>query len=125
MVMNVVRQAGVPSEHLPIEGQATYGRSNLRTKDTGLPFIVFISQRDDARHAARVKWSLTPRVTFSEMGSYSVEPFEHKAGERLPHPEEMKLKLWVGLNKDVLLGYWDGDIEYTQDAIERLKSIET
>lgn len=104
-------------------GQATYGMSNLRQDTTGLPFIVFISQRDDARHAARVKWSPGPKVKLDEMGAYAIDPFAHKAGPRLDGKDERQLEAWVALNAAVLQGYWDGDIDFTQDAIAQLQKI--
>ena len=105
------------------QGQATYGMSNLRTKTTGLPFIIFISQRDDARHAARVKWSRGPKVSKDEMGSYAIAPFAHKVGPRLDENGEEQLRQWISLNEDVLRRYWDAEIAFTEDAIEQLKSI--
>ncbi len=33
------------------------------------------------------------------------------------------LKKWVELNYDVLTGYWDGDVEYTENAIAALKPL--
>jgi hypothetical protein len=33
------------------------------------------------------------------------------------------LKKWVELNNDVVLNYWDGEIEYTEGAIAALKPI--
>ncbi len=104
-------------------GQATFGMSNLRPDSTGLPFIVFISQKDDARHAARVKWSPQSKVKRDALGSYALSPFSHKAGPQLDRKDEAMLERWVDLNHDVLQRYWDGDIEYTQDAIEQLKKI--
>ena len=106
-----------------VEGQATYGMTNLRPDRTGLPFIVFISQRDDARHAARVKVSPTPKVKADEMGSYSVAPFAHRAGRTLSSTEARALEAWVTLNLDVIQRYWDGDIEYTEDALALLRPV--
>jgi hypothetical protein len=106
-----------------VAGQATYGMSNLRPKTTGLPFILFISQRDDARHAARVKWSPMPKVVSSLMGSYALDPFVHTAGPRLDAKDEALLQRWVMLNRDVLQRYRDGDISFTEDAVEQLKPI--
>lgn len=106
-----------------VEGQATYGLANLRPDRTGLPFIVFISQRDDARHAARVKVSPAPRVRSDQMGSYSIAPFSYRAGQALSPAEERALEAWVALNRDVLQRYWDGDIEFTEDAIALLQPI--
>ena len=106
-----------------VAGQATYGMANLRSERTGLPFIVFISQRDDARHAARVKVSPNPKVAKDRMGSYSVSPFEHKAGTRLSGAEERDLERWIALNRTVLEDYWDGAIEYTEDALALLRAL--
>ena len=106
-----------------VEGQATWGMANLRPERTGLPFIVFISQRDDARHAARVKVSPAPKIMPDQMGSYAVSPFELKAGRGLSGGEERQLEAWVALNLDVLLRYWDGDIEYTEDALAQLRPV--
>ena len=33
------------------------------------------------------------------------------------------LRKWVDLNRDVLVRYWDGDIEYTEDAIQGLQAV--
>lgn len=104
-------------------GQATYGMSNLRTKTTGLPFVVFISQKDDAKHAARVKWSRGPKVTKDDMGSYAISPFAHTIGPRLDAADEERLRQWVSLNEDVLRRYWNAEIAFTEDAIEQLKPI--
>jgi hypothetical protein len=56
------------------QGQATFGMANLRHKTAGLPFVVFISQKDEARHAARVKVSPEPRVRPHVMSSYRFLP---------------------------------------------------
>lgn len=97
--------------------------ANLRQKTTGLPFIVFISQRDDARHAARIKVAAEPKVKLDAMGSYALEPFGFKAGTRLSSHEEVRLAAWIDLNRRVLQDYWDGVIEYTEDAIAGLQSL--
>ena len=112
-----------PSSKSGVHGQATYGMANLRQKTTGLSFIVFISQRDDARHAARVKVAAEPKVKPDEMGSYALEPFGYRAGMRLSSREEARLGAWIDLNRRVLQDYWDGVIEYTEDAIAGLKSL--
>jgi hypothetical protein len=105
------------------QGQATYGMANLRPATTGLSFIVFISQRDSASHAARVKVSREARVNASQLGSYSIDPFQHRAGPRLTSSEEGDLARWVSLNRSVLIDYWTGKILYTEEAISRLQRI--
>ena len=113
---------------LPMEGeqpqrQATFGMSNLRQRTTNLPFTVWISQKDGAQHGARVKVAAGPKVAPSQMGSYAVRPFRHTDGLKLSSYEERCLEFWIELNRDVLMAYWDGSIEYTQDAIEAIKPL--
>jgi hypothetical protein len=109
--------------HGDTQGQATFGMANLRQRTTGLPFIVFISQRDDARHAARVKVAPEPKVPSEAVGSYALDPFGFKAGRQLSSREEILLETWVALNRSVLQDYWDGVVEYTEDAIARIQSV--
>jgi hypothetical protein len=118
--MQVLRARSSRSE---AQGQATFGRANLRRKTTGLPFIVFISQKDEARHAARVKVSTEPRIRRDVMSSYSISPFEWKEGPRLASAEEKLLGRWIDVNARILLDYGSGEIEYTEDAIDQLKAI--
>ena len=118
--MQVLRTRASKSD---AQGQATFGMANLRRKTTGLPFIVFISQKDEARHAARVKVSPEPRMRPEEMSSYSVSPFEWKEGPRLANAEEKMLGRWIDVNARVLLDYWNGEIEYTEEAIDQLKAV--
>ena len=105
------------------EGQATYGMANLRTRTTGLPFVVFISQRGGARHDVRVKVAAGAKVRPEEMGSYQLRPFRYVGGIALSPHEETLLRRWVDANATVLVDYWEGRIEYTEDAIERIVAI--
>ena len=122
-----VRGLGTMNHQAPIwaeaAGQATFGMANLRQRTTGLPFIVFISQRDGASHGARVKVSQGPKVRPDQMGTYSISPFDHKGGLKLSSNDEARLKEWIDANLQVLKEYWDGDIDYTEDVIERLITV--
>lgn len=100
------------------QGQATFGMANLRSQRTGLPFIVFISQRD-----VRLKVSPNPKVRNAQMGSYALRPYRFVDGHRLSPSEERALEAWVEKNLDVLVRYWTGDIAYTEDALELLEAI--
>lgn len=57
------------------------------------------------------------------MGSYAVTPFGFKAGIRLSTGDELLLARWIELNHEIVRQYWDGEIEYTEDALSRLRSI--
>jgi hypothetical protein len=104
-------------------GQATFEMANLRPEQTGLPFVVFISQKDGARHDIRVKVSRGPKVLPHQMGTYARRPFRFEGGYQLSSAEEKQLEAWISQNQKVLEEYWDGDILYTSDAIERLVRI--
>ena len=46
---------------------------------------------------------------------------------QLPYADtERKLEMltrWIELNRDVLIKFWDGRIEYTEDVLAQLQSI--
>ena len=97
--------------------------ANLRPERTGLPFVVFISQRGDARHDMRVKIARSAKVRPSEMTTVALRPNVRVVRGRLDPTELAELTRWVALNRDVLVAYWDGDIEYTEDGISALKPV--
>lgn len=106
------------------QGQATYEMANLRPQTTGLPFVVWISQRAGARHDVRVKVAHSPRLKDpSDMGTYAVRPFRHVEGPPLASAEEDLLRRWIELNQQSLVDFWDGQIEYTEDVLKLLKRI--
>ena len=99
------------------EGQASYEMANLRRERTGLPFVVFISQRGGARHDIRVKVARGAKVRPSEMVTVAVRPNVRVIRGALDPRDLALLTRWITLNSDTLIKYRDGDIEYTEDAI--------
>lgn len=97
--------------------------ANLRPRTTNLPFVVWVSQRAGARHDVRVTVAPSAKVDPSHMGVYSVRPFAHVSGPRLSANEEKLLADWVGKNRAVLVGFWNADIEYTEDLIEKIQPV--
>jgi hypothetical protein len=105
------------------EGQALFEMANLRPERTGLPFVVFISQKGGARHDVRVKVAPGARVRPSEMVTVAVRPAVRVIRGSLEASDLALLRQWIELNRDVLVKYWDGVIEYTEDAIAALRPI--
>ena len=99
------------------EGQASYEMANLRRERTGLPFVVFISQRGGARHDVRVKVARGAKVRPSEMVTVAIRPRVRVIRGRLDPQDLALLEQWISRNVETLIKYWDGDIEYTEDAI--------
>lgn len=116
--MNILVPSGETSQ-----GQATFGMANLRRERTGLPFIVFISQKDGAKHDVRVKVSPAPKTRLDEMSCYALRPYRLMEGPGLGSSDEALLQAWIEKNLPVLVDYWDGSIEYTEDAVDALKRL--
>jgi len=97
--------------------------SNLPPKMTGLPFVVWISPRGFARHDARVKVSAGPKATH-DWATVSVRPEIELIHGSMRSADLELLRRWIELNRDVLVRFWEGDIEYTDEALAQIKSLE-
>jgi hypothetical protein len=106
------------------EGQASFDMANLRPERTGLPFVVFISQKGEARHDVRIKLARAAKVRPSEMITVAVRPVSRVIRGRINARELELVRRWIGVNETVLVDYWNGDIEYTEDALAAIKSIQ-
>jgi len=106
-----------------IAGQALFEVANLRPERTGLPFVVFISQRGGAWHDVRVKLARGAKVHPSDMITVAVRPTPRIIRGRLNTQEFDLVRRWIELNMDVLVDYWNGDTEYTEDALDAIKSV--
>src|SRR5712691_2790072 len=105
------------------EGQALFEMANLRPERTGLPFVVFISQKGGARHDVRVKLAPGAKVKPSEMVTVAIRPAVRIVRGDLDARYLALLTRWIELNRDTLVKYWEGDIEYTEDVMEALVPI--
>ena len=113
-----------PNRPAAAQGQALFDMANLRPEKTGLPFVVFISQRGGAPHDVRVKIAPGPKVRPSEMVTVALRPDTRIVRGRLDPSGLAVLRRWIELNRETLIKYWDGDIEYTEDAIAALQPID-
>jgi hypothetical protein len=96
--------------------------ANLTLKLTGLPFVVWILRRGNARHDVRVKLSPGPRF-ISDMTTVAIIPETRVIEGQMKTQDFAPLNQWIQLNRDVLIRYWDGDIEFTEAAIAAIRSI--
>ena len=99
-----------------------YLMANLSTRLTGLPFIVWISQRGNAKHDIRVKVSRGPMAVPEEMVSAGLRPAVHVVAGELKSEEFDALRSWMELNRDVLIRYWEGEL-LTDDALSQIKPV--
>lgn len=107
------------------EADDLFEMANLSPALTGLPMIVWISERGRALHDARVKVSLVHgrRARPDRTASVSVRPtVEVVAGPELGRRDLELVRQWVELNCDAILAYWDGDL-LTDEVIAKLKPV--
>ena len=107
------------------ETEDLFELANLSPALTGLPMIVWISERGRARHDARVKVSLVHgrRARPDRTASVSVRPtVEVVAGPDVDRRDLELVQRWVELNRDTIIAYWDGDL-LTDEVIARLKPV--
>lgn len=98
--------------------------SNLSPRQTGLPFVVWISPKAGARHDVRVKISPGPRAKLGDFITVTVRPEVREVGRsQLTAAQLEQIRCWVELNRDVLVQFWEGGIAYTEDVLAQLKPI--
>ncbi len=99
--------------------------ASLSPKRTGLPFVVWISPKAGAPPDDRVKVSPGPAVLRSDLVSVAIRPDVRVVGGKMTGTDLALLQKWVELNRDVIIKYWEGEIEYTEDAFAALRPIKT
>jgi len=102
--------------------EGLYEMANLFPKHTGLPFVVWISYKYGVQHDVRVKVSPGPKALPSQMISVALRPEVRVVEGKMKGSDLALLTKWIDLNHDVILKYWEGEID-TQDAIAGLKSL--
>lgn len=113
------------AERLAEADEDLFEMANLSPTLTGLPMVVWISERGGARHDVRVKVSLVRgrRARPDLTASVSVRPdVRVVAGPALDGEDLALVRRWVELNRDALVAYWEGDL-LTDEVIGRLKAV--
>ncbi len=98
--------------------------ANFREKSTGLPMVIWVSERGNAKHAPRIKVSTNnDKMIEGQTVSVSItEPAEIMAGVGLRSKDLQLVIKFIELNRSLLLDYWDSKID-TTDLVLDLKKI--
>jgi hypothetical protein len=104
-----------------VEDEDFYLMANLFPKHTGLPFVVWISERGGARHDIRVKVASGPKA-IPPMISVGIRPDVHVIEGKMNASDLALLRTWIEANRQTLIDYWEGQID-TVDAMARLRKI--
>jgi hypothetical protein len=95
--------------------------ANVHPRRTGLPFVVYISEKQ-GRHDVRVKVAAGSKAP-PFVASVSVRPeIDIVAGNLSAHDFGL-VRRWIEINRDVIIGYWDRTIEDTADALSALQPL--
>ncbi|HEX3520609.1 MAG TPA: hypothetical protein VHT52_00790 [Stellaceae bacterium] len=98
--------------------------ANLRPATTGLPMVVWVSERGLARHDLRVEVSAVhgARVQYASMATVAVRPAPRLVAGNLSAADLQAVSEWIRRNEAVLLAYWDSQID-TAELIQRLRPL--
>jgi hypothetical protein len=116
------------SDPLVIDAQfedAPYTMANLRPAFTGLPMVVWISERGNAQHDIRVKVCCVhgDKIQFNNTASVAVRPQPHLVPPGKLSPSDLQaVSRWINLNVDPIIAYWDGIID-TFEMMQRLRPL--
>ena len=115
-------------EQLPNpEEEDFFDMANLPPEVTGLPMVVWVSQRGRSRHDVRVKVSLVHgrRMNVDQTASVSVRPgVAVVAGPPLPKDDLEAVARWIGLNRKTIIEFWQERI-YTNELLAQLVPVDS
>lgn len=115
----------IPTNLNQLETQDLFEMANLRQTSTGLPMVIWVSERGYAQHRPRIKvaTSHSHKIDISNSVSVSItEPPEIMAGTGLSQTDLKLVQEYILLNKKALLEYWQGEID-TLELLEKLQKI--
>jgi hypothetical protein len=90
------------------ETEDLYEMATLDPKHTGLPMVMWVSERGHAQHDVRVKVSIShaPRINFCNTAIVGSQPFRIISG-RLTASDRQAVFGWIALNEVALIDYWN------------------
>jgi hypothetical protein len=98
--------------------------ANLFPDDTGLPMVVWASERGHARHDVRIKVSLShgTRMLPGNLAVVAVRPVPRLVVGNLSPADLRSVSDWIRLNEAALVDYWEYRIS-TAQFIRQLRSL--
>ena len=107
------------------EAEDLYEMANLYPKHTGLPMVIWVSEKGYARHDARVKVSTKhgTRMNINDTAVVGIRPPSVLAGV-LSTADRQAAYRWITLNEAALIAYWNGTID-TVELVQQLKLLPT
>ena len=109
----IPEQTVASAEIADTEAEDLFEMANLYPDTTGLPMTVWVSPRGAARHDVRVKVNMAHgnQMSIANTAVVSVRPTPRVIAGQLSPANAPAVFQWVVLNTDVLVAYWDGQID--------------
>jgi len=104
----------------PVTRTEDWAAVKLPLRLTGLPMAVWITQNEGYPHDVRVKVSLIHggRGSWIEAPSLGVRPAPHEiVPGSLPPADVVLVKRWIVLNQDVIIDFWNGQIDFDEVGV--------
>lgn len=107
-----------------IDEDDPFAMANLPLHLTGLPMVVWASQRMGLPHDIRIKVMQThgPRMDPGDLAVVAVRPTPRLAAGHLSPVDLRAVSNWIRLNEAVLIDYWEERI-YTDELLRRLQRL--
>jgi hypothetical protein len=101
-----------------------FAMANLPLHLTGLPMVVWASQRMGLPHDIQIKVMQThgSRMDPGDLAVVAVRPTPRLVAEHLSPDDLLAVSDWIRLNQAVLIDYWEERI-YTDELLRRLQRL--
>ena len=103
-----------------------WAKVKLPPRLTGLPMAVWITENEGYAHDVRVKVSTLHggRGSWRTAPSMAVRPQPHEiVPGSLPAADVALVSRWIDLNRDVIIDYWNGVIDF-DEVTPRLQQVQ-
>ena len=98
--------------------------ANLFPTDTGLPMVIWASERGHARHDVRIKVNQShgTRMLPGNLATVAVRPAPRLVAGQLSVADLQAVSRWIALNEAALVDYWEYRIS-TVELVGRLQKL--
>ncbi|MGH6950561.1 MAG: DUF4160 domain-containing protein [Vitreimonas sp.] len=104
-----------------LQDEDLYLMSNVQPDESGLPFVVYISERQGP-HDVRVKVAGGPKAP-PFVASVSVRPTVEIVAGKLSNSDLALVRQWIELNRQVIIDHWEGKIPSSRQVLNALKPL--
>jgi|SRR5215472_8098921 len=111
-------------EDAAAEDAEPFDMANLSPALTGLPMVVWVSERGGARHDVRVRVSTVHgrNISPGQWAVVAVRPSPRLVHGRLPPSDFAVVRDWIRLNEAAIVDYWNYQL-LTDELIQRLQRL--